>query len=215
MSTEGYRPTEEEMTRAQDSMSDEQKANSEFRESILIDIETHDRFAKYIESIRKGEKLPPDFSRGLQSSYGIYSEPFEGYDSSKDVAESDLPMWKELVSQDAFDRIERLFEKHKDDMLQGATGPFRILFAGRTLQEPTLADGHGRYRYWPEYDNCWMKADARRSEFNEYMHTGRDIRHISSSVDINLALKMTIEQKEEYVQYLLDTYGISEDQIKH
>jgi len=229
MGTEGYRPTEEEMTRAKDSMSDEQKANSETRESILIDSETKERFAKYIETVRNGEKLPPDFSRGPQSSYGIYSEPFEGYNVFRDVTESDLPKWKELVSQDAFDEIESIFESNidrikadKEDWVEKnhaepEEGSFdhsnvRISWAGSTLQAPSQTEGYGGYHYWKEYDNCWMEVGENMYEYDDTPFMTKGVEH---HYNISVALKMTNEQKEEYVQYLLDTYGISEDQIKN
>jgi len=243
MSAEGYRPTDEETIRAESSLSDEQKVNSETRESILIDPETKEQFAKYIETVRQGGNIPPNFASGPQSSYGIYSKPFEGYDSpyplhhdiglDKRTDSEKLLKWEKLLSTDAYERIADIFEFARDINMRDSgdyneiyeSAEIWINWSGSTLQAPTQADGGGKYHSWKEYDNCWMEVELGKTDMSKwdvesfrntdlYYHKAPRDGGNTYSANIGIALKMTNEQREKYLQFLLSTYGISEDQIK-
>lgn len=235
MSAEGYRPTDEELTMAESSLSDEQKVNSETRESILIDPETKEQFAKYIETVRQGGNIPPNFADGPQSSYGIYSKPFEGYDSSEEVQydSKDLQKWKQLLSEDAYEKIANIIEFARDINMRDSgdyseiyeSAETWIIWSGSTLQAPTRADGGGKYHTWKEYDNCWMEVESGAAEMDKWevdFYRAESFYDDEAARDggktyyanIRIALKMTNEQREKYLQFLLNTYGISEDQTK-
>ena len=50
---------------------------------------------------------------------------------------------------------------------------------------------------------------------DEYDDTNVSDKGIEYTTNFYIALKMTNEQKEEYLQSILERFGISEDQIKH
>ena len=222
MGTEGYRPTEEEMQRAENSMSDEQKAFSKTRESILIDPETKERYAKYIETVRNGAIIPRDIFGGPEDFHGMTSEPFEGYNQRYGhlLSRDNLPKFRELLSKDAFDRIAEIFETYEDLEKKGNTEPeegwvntkIYIEWLGSAIQAPTMYTGRGSYYSYKEYDNCWM---AYSDDQDEYDDTNVSDKGIEYTTNFYIALKMTNEQKEEYLQSILERFGISEDQIKH
>lgn len=214
---EKNRPSMEDMKKAEEHMTDEQRRQSEYREKLHTDEATKKYFVDFVKRVLKGERVSPNFSTGPECTYGTHDEPFDGYDEitgekrrAMHSTIEEMAGWKKILSPVAYKVLEDSIhiDADRETKYGGQDGTDDYLFYnGKTFQSPTSSGGRGSYSYWPEYPDCWIKVqEEEQSQWDE--ENPDDATNGRYYNTVSIALKMSDEERLKWANDMANLYSI-------
>jgi len=203
--SEEYKPTQEEMDKAEEMMTPFQRMGSEER-ALITDERVDKIFAEdykdtqpFIDDTRNGKRVcdNPEERFGLENTgkAWIYplEKPFDGYGEFYGVYDyfDRIPeKWKQFLPEEAYNYI------------LSKTGGYntRIHYVGKRFQTPVGKNETGEWTYnWEEFSDIWVD-----------IHPLDDGSSDEVSWDVYFAQRMKPEEKEMWLESLEERYKSKE-----